>query len=106
MILASKSAAWFEGRAHHIAPAGERPTTSRHSTISASREAAANSSKPNLMLCSVPINRTEQSPTLFGHTNTQACGREEVHWNVKVSLVYSLNFVLKRPPIRTKNCFG
>ena len=64
---------------------------------------------PNLiscMLCSVPIIRTEQSPTLFGHTYTQACGREEVQWSVNVSLVCSLKFGLKRPPIRTKNCFG
>ena len=45
-----------------------------------SREPAAIPSKSNLMLYSVPITRTEQSPTLFGHTYTQACGREEVQW--------------------------
>ena len=49
---------------------GGRPTTSRHSAISAAREASANPSKFNLMLYSVPISRTEQSPTLFGHTYT------------------------------------
>ena len=54
--------------------------TSRHSDTSASREAAANPSKSNLMLYSVPITRTEQSPTLFGHTYTQACGGQEVQW--------------------------
>ena len=52
--------------------------TSRHSDISASREAAANPSKSNLMLSSVTISCTEQSPTLFGHTYTQACGGQEV----------------------------
>ena len=59
---------------------GGRPTTLCHSAISASREAAANPSKSNLMLYSVPITRTEQSPTLFGHTYTQACGRQKVQW--------------------------
>jgi len=34
------------------------------------------------MLYSVTISCTEQSPTLFGHTYTQACGGEEVQWNV------------------------
>ena len=53
---------------------------SRHSAINASREAAANPSKSNLMLYSVQSSRTKQSPTLFGHTYTQACGREEVQW--------------------------
>ena len=32
------------------------------------------------MLYSIPIIRTEQSPTLFGHINTQACGGQEVQW--------------------------
>jgi hypothetical protein len=32
------------------------------------------------MLYSVPISRTEQSPTLFGHTYTKACGDQEVQW--------------------------
>jgi len=41
---------------------------------------AANPSKSNLMLYSVPNSRTEQSPTLFGHTYTQACGRRDVQW--------------------------
>ena len=51
-----------------------------HSAINASREAPAKPSKSNLMLYSVQITRTEQSPTLFGHTYTQACGRQEVQW--------------------------
>ena len=83
VIPASKSAAWFEGRAHHIAPGGERPTTSRHSAIRVSREASSNPSKSNHMLYSVPISRTEQCPTLFGDTNRQACGRRDVQWKVK-----------------------
>ena len=46
----------------------------------ASREAAANSSKSSLIIHSVQSSRTEQSPTLFGHTYTQACGDKEVQW--------------------------
>lgn len=84
VILASKSAAWFEGRAHHVAPGGERPTTSCHSAIRVLREASANPSKSNRMLYSVSISRTEQCPTLFGQTNTQACGRRDVQWKLLV----------------------
>ena len=46
-------------------------------------DAWARLSDSTLMLYSVQISRTEQSPTLFGHTYTQACGREEVQWKAQ-----------------------
>ena len=57
--------------------------TSRHSDISVSREATVNPSKSNVILDFVPITRAEQSPTLFGHIDTDACGAREAQWKVQ-----------------------
>ena len=66
--------------------AGGHRTTSRHSDISASREAAAKLSKSSLMFYSVQSSRTEQSPKLFGRSYTQLYGAKEVQWKDQVWL--------------------
>ena len=57
---------------------GGRPPTSRHSDISALREAAAKPSRSSLIIYAVLITLTEQSPTLNGHTYTQLYRTREV----------------------------